>query len=372
MAQGSDGIYFARSPDGGGTFQEPARIVERPPAPAMGFASVFYPRILAAGDPTTIYLTYNRFFGGEAGFTEAAVFLISSRNGGETWSQPIMVNPRQQTFAMLPTSTVTADGALYVSWFDASAWFKDNVSPWVLNVGSASGAERFGPPVPVDSGAIFGCPNTFAEPCDTLYWNGIGVFAPLAAGKDAGELFIAWWDKRDGPVRVRFSASKDGGKTWSEPRVLGAQNGFEEDEQHRPALNVRQDGSVAVAYYNLGRDRLQNTYFVVSTNGGDEFSAPALLSSEPSNINVGRPGFSDAANLGDFLGAGSSGDSIYVAWTDTRRGNENTAHTDIFFAEAISATQSRAWWIVLVVVGVVIVAGLVLLARGLLSRRGQA
>src|SRR5262249_48407326 len=125
--------------------------------------------------------------------------------------------------------------------------------------GHTPGARGGGPaPGPPDSGGKR--PTIPADAKGTLY------VAFEGAGATAG-----------GPSDVLFTASTDGGKTWSKPADLSNTPGATAD----PAIAVGKDGSIVVVWTDAGTENHPDIFAVRSTDGGKTWSKPADVSATP-------------------------------------------------------------------------------------------
>ncbi len=120
---GSVLIRFTRSTDGGKTFSTPTTIAKftNPAYPANGvFSGNPFPSIavdINSANQGNIYVVY-------AGRSEnipdrADVFLVGSKDGGNTWSEQVKLNDDKSIAEqILPSIAVTDDGAVAASWYD--------------------------------------------------------------------------------------------------------------------------------------------------------------------------------------------------------------------------------------------------------------
>ncbi|MBA3305546.1 MAG: exo-alpha-sialidase [Thermoleophilaceae bacterium] len=197
-----------------------------------------------------------------------------------------------------------------------------------------------------DEAKAFSEPATVATvgPC-----SGDLCYAPESSGRNffhalggkRGEVFIAYWDKQGDKNRIFFTASKDGGVSFSAPRVVGVPPGGESHEQHRPRLALTPQGKLYLAYYDFrpeGEGGFHDTYLIESSDRGQSFSAPRKITDVSSNARVGSTGRTSGrrlANFGQRLGLASTPEGApLVAWTDSRRGTELSGKQDIFFEGA--------------------------------------
>src|SRR6185503_17354502 len=120
---GTGASYFARSADGGATW-EAARVIDDPGPGAQTIANLV--RVLPDG---TLACLLVRVVGDEDRVTEAAIELVRSRDRGATWSAPIPVAAIQALGARDPATgravrdgsilaqmAVAPDGSLAVAW----------------------------------------------------------------------------------------------------------------------------------------------------------------------------------------------------------------------------------------------------------------
>jgi len=122
---GSGASYFARSTDGGATWETP-RVIDDPGAGAQTIANLV--RVLPDG---TLVCMLARLVGDEDRVTDAAIEVVRSRDRGATWSAPIRVAAMQALGARDPVTghairdgsilaqmAVAPDGSLAIAWQD--------------------------------------------------------------------------------------------------------------------------------------------------------------------------------------------------------------------------------------------------------------
>ncbi|HYN23292.1 MAG TPA: sialidase family protein, partial [Thermoanaerobaculia bacterium] len=109
---------------------------------------------------------------------------------------------------------------------------------------------------------------------------------------------VAWWDTRGGAPHVYHKRSLDGGATWEEDRQVVASPG----SGAHPSLALAGD-RVHIVYVD-GRDGQSEVYYARSLDRGATWAVPMRLSAPPWNSYTPT--------------VAAVGDSVYVAWTDTR------------------------------------------------------
>jgi hypothetical protein len=135
---------------------------------------------------------------------------------------------------------------------------------------------------------------------------------------------------------VYFARSTDYGVHWSSAiKVGGVPSSVLNDDKglndgHAFArLQVAPNGDIAVIWYDSRVDpqnQLLNVFATLSTDGGLDFSPNFRISDSSFDPNAGV--FTDAAGqqdyyLGDFIGLTLTDNTAYATWTDTRAGNQN-------------------------------------------------
>lgn len=170
------------------------------------------------------------------------------------------------------------------------------------------------------------------------------------SGTFKDRLYVVWPDRRSGRDEILMSYSADRGRTWSKPVTINDDRapaaGRHGPDHFMPVVAVNKEGVVGVSWYDR-RDHADNagwdTRFSASLDGGDTWS-PNVRVSEQANIfstknawpviafpfSVSSPGGPGSLDLwvnqmmiigGDTTGlvADSTG-AFQVAWADNRTG----------------------------------------------------
>lgn len=342
---GPNAIYLVTSSDGGATFQDPVPINTAPLPP--GNAGDGVPRM--ATDPVSgrLYVAWQQVKGMPP--TAQEILVASSGDGGRTFSAPVQVSAADGNASTPNLDVGPPDGRVYVTFSVVSRPTPDTMQPMRVQVATSSdGGDTFGSPVTAQEG--YNCTSRGANTCapvEQFRFEGRNAVGPqIAAGRSAGDAYLASYGLESGPgddvFRVRFSASSDGGATWSQGRSVGIPSGSDEHHQITPTISRAPNGRLDVVYYDLAApSQLENTYLISSTDGGESFGGPRLLSGVPSDTNI-RPafGFGQGPAAGSRLVA-STDETIYSAWTDARRGDPESAKLDVFSA-SVSLVADKA------------------------------
>jgi len=256
--------------------------------------------------------------------------VVSSRDGGRTFGEPVLVNDPQRTRVGAPTPVVTAGGDLLVLYEDYKNDLEDynnRATPYhgthaLLLARSTDGGRSFSQAV-VDNDQV--------RPHAFLAY--LPPFPALAVSADGRRLYAAWSDGRQGAPDVLLRRSDDGGRSWQAPvQVNRRADGPASYELPGLAL----DGSrLLAAYYSFtaspARATVQLTY---STDAGGSWVTPADLSrSFDATVGVPSTRLFGSVDFGSRTSLLSSrpGEAV-AAWSDSGLGTKDTGRMDIRLA----------------------------------------
>jgi len=167
---------------------------------------------------------------------------------------------------------------------------------------------------------------------------------------------------------IFFSASRDGGQTWSAPLEISGNNPAlctfsstllaydgrcREDQFSTPV--VAPDGTIYVAFENgqaINDGQFRDQYLVVkSSDGGATWSTPVRASDilqdgvndYPINV-VGRQTLSNSqfrVNSAGNLAVDPTSGALYVTWSDNRAGTASSTNTNVFMT--VSNDGGNTW-----------------------------
>jgi hypothetical protein len=197
--QTEDGLYVAKSTDGGQTFPQVRRAadVNFPPSPLPGskFRLFVLPALAVDSRNGALYATWNDYRSGDSD-----ALLVRSTDGGRTWSEPVRVNddpgsdPKRDQF--FPTVAVGSDGRVHMLWLDR----RDdggNKRYAAYYASSTDGGNTFSKNVPVS--------NVLSDPDVGFEGTIIGDYIALDLSADGGTVYTAWADTRNGDQDIYFS-----------------------------------------------------------------------------------------------------------------------------------------------------------------------
>lgn len=359
-------ILVTESTDGGVAFTPPASPDPDEPS-AQGVAGGdWYPRMAVDSARGRVLLRWTRF----ADRNRLGSVIVTSTSGhGAGFARPVLASPAATADSFVVNSigasiAAGSDGTVYTSWVDTTARLRGctggqaQVStacaqPLPLYVAaSRDGGTTFATPVAVDTELDYGCPGTAAPPagrsaCGELHYDRGPEEFSLAGGTQPGHAVLAWWGgDPQGPARISVATTSDGGRSWTPPQVVGVPPGHESDQQHRPQLSVAPGGRVDLAYYDVSPQGTQDVYVTSSDESGARFATPVRITDATSDLSVGPLGEDGVhSGYGEWLGTASTDSAEVVAWTDSRRGNRDSAKQDVYFAAVAAGTPSRSPWL---------------------------
>lgn len=302
------GIFITWTDDDGATWHTPS-------------AQVFYPdfqlddKDWLAIDNTPSSPFYHRMYVMYAPSGQDVVEQHSA-DGGITWSARQQIGFGGTEY---PYPVVARDGAVYT--FMLQNWGPARVGN--LQVTRST-----------DGGATWSAPATVAQdhqpPSPIRQGDEFRFFSILsgAADPNTGDLYVAWTDSRDintDGTDVVYIKGTGGGTVWSAPARLSHDPPGIVRDHITPMLYVGQDSRLHAFWLDRRlspSNTLFDSWYSSSADGGETWEPDVRVSSGSQDLDVGfAPGSGNAA--GDYWGLDVSGASVYVAWNDSRSGDQD-------------------------------------------------
>ncbi len=323
-----NGIYVARSNDGGKTFDgsDIHMVVDF----GDGFLA-FHDKEWIAVDPNSgdVYVTWSWF----TAYSTAQILYSRSTDGGETWSDYQVLSQTLDAEIGNQGSQVVVDseGVVHVIWVDFDRE--------VIRYTSSGDGSSFS--TPVDLVDIDPIPyalnnNTYRTPT-------LPSLAVDTSGTDSdGNLYITWNDFRSGDADALLIMSDDGGDSWTDP-VRVNQDEFQNGaDQFFPAASVTPEGVVGIAFYDRREDThntMLNMYMATSTDQGATFQDFKITTEDFDGEAGGGSALGQATSgdafIGDYIGTVANDEYIYAIWCDTRNGDPDDRDADLYTARAV-------------------------------------
>lgn len=147
-----------------------------------------------------------------------------------------------------------------------------------------------------------------------------------SGGPNDGNLYIVWASDPAGTPDnsdVFFSRSTNDGAAWSAMMQIGAGGGA--TDQFEPNVAVNDAGDVAVAWYDRRNDAANNTnidvYTAFSTDGGASFQPIIRVTDVSFGVPQLLPHFNPGAAqcyMGEYISVSGAGARFYYFWGDNR------------------------------------------------------
>ena len=325
QAGSANAMLVSRSINGGTAWSNPTALI-------VDGAQFFNDKESITADPsssTYVYAVWDRLpasGGGPAYFTR-------SLNGGVNWQTAHSIydpGPSSQTIGNV--IAVRADGLLLLDVFTELDEAPDHsTSAFVAVVRSTNRGFTWSTPIKVADLLAIGAsdPET-----GTLIRD--GSILPQIAIAPNGTIYVVWQDARfSGGIRdgIALSRSTDGGLTWSAPVRINRKVSV---QAFMPNVRVRDDGTIAVTYYDLSSNTddaatLLTDYWIAQSDDGaswrwNRISPPFNLSSAPEA--------EGGLFLGDYQGLVSKGSQLVPFFVRTNAG-DLANRTDLFSAPTL-------------------------------------
>ncbi len=375
-------ITVARSPDGGFSWEDAVdstrsvietRVLPSPDGRVRGEIKVGFldkPWMAIGPHPTepekdVIYVVYTKFVDTANIFwidelpvlsgtgLETVIEMVSSEDGGITWSQPIEVSPRASYRVLLdqedagppgqedlgpaagprqivqgPDVDVAPDGTVYVAWMDST------------DDDSFEGRAEIRISRSDNAGATFHSPVTasaFLEPAfraRNLPFRSWSSSFPKLAISPTGDVTVLWTgiptDDPQDDGDIFATTSTDEGRTWSRRVKVNDDDGSA--FQFFPELASDPEGNLHAMWGDLRDDRdhvSYHIYYSTSEDGGQTWSQNSRVTDFPSNPNRAFPA---GRFIGDYFAISATSDDVYLVWADSRLGEFGPANQKIAFA----------------------------------------
>ena len=313
-------VTVSLSTDGGATFGSPNVAI------AKNYPDHTLDKDWMAVDAphSEIYVTYTDFDNSSGNICgtdiipieRVAIELVSSSDGGMTWSAPTEVTHVCADLLVNPDTSITGsqiavakDGSVYVAW---EAFGLGGGDPSVREIDIAKsgiGGASFSAPTKITS------VNCVGDCVDGTLQGAIRIFEfpSLVVGKgtQSAKLFMTWNDG-DNPqsdaligtynfADVKVVSSSDG-VTWSAP-VKANLNPASNTDHFQPALSSDKSGRIAVCFYDRRNDPnnfLIDRYCANSTTGGASFATNTRITPKSFPSVVGQDVLISPTYLGDY------------------------------------------------------------------------
>ena len=264
------------------------------------------------------------------------IVVARSDDGGRRWSRPLPASPAARPRAVAPAPVVGRDGALYVLYVDLRG---DRLDYEGLHRGRG-GAPYAGRIALVlarsrDGGASW--EQSVVDDRLTPIERFLVFLAdpPSVAVDDSGRIYAAMHDDRLGDPDVWLWTRPAGASRWGAPKRVNDTRRRDATAQYLPKLSVAPDGRLDLVYYDRRADRqnvLNEVSLQSSSDHGETFTPALRLSSSNFDARIGFGAKEGLPDLGSRLALISDDEAALAMWTDTRGGTPATQKQNLFQA----------------------------------------
>jgi hypothetical protein len=318
-----NGIFVARSDDGGLTWGDPAPVVDH-----INTVEPFEdkPWLIVDNVPDSphfgnVYVAWTRFdvYGSDNPNDSTQILFSRSVDGGETFSVPHRISDSggdavdSDDTVEGAVPAVGPGGEVYVAWAGPKGIVLDK---------SMDGGWTFG-----QDWVIADNPGGWDIPVEGMVrHNGMPVTGvDLSRGEGRGTLYVNWIDERNGDPDVFVMASRDGGESWGDPlRVNDDPIG-----NGRPQLFTWMaldpvDGSVNIVFLDRRdtEDPFQRVTLARSVDGGATFT----------NHSIDQEAFTcpETVFYGDYLAVAALDGRVVAGWPHCGEDGELALYAAVF------------------------------------------
>jgi hypothetical protein len=314
-------IIQVSSYDGGVTWQDSVWVVHYPLLPHFEDK-----QMLAVDDvPGSPYLgsyycTWTRSYNYPSG--DSVRINVVYKRPGQPYSEPCIVNQDSNPRWNIKWSNVCVgvEGKVYVSWL---AYDMPSDGRRIEMAHSLDGGDTWSQEQVVVSTRFI---EHTIDPILLIMAYG-ALAADVSDGPYHGRLYMIFTDgdSANTETDVFTMHSDDDGTTWSPRDTICDEPSSYPVDQFHPWISVDEEGRVWCVFYDRRNDPnnlLMDTYFTVSTDGGDTWRANERISTVSSDPGAGQF-HADAGLIGEYIGWQARGGKALAVWTDTRNGNQD-------------------------------------------------
>src|SRR3954447_22077312 len=165
------------------------------------------------------------------------------------------------------------------------------------------------------------------------------IIPDFAVDRSSGALYAVWQDSRFSGGKhddIAFSRSTDGGNTWSEPVKVNKTTN--DAAAFTAAVHVRDDGTVAVTYYDFRNDvngdaTLDTDHWMVHSHDGGATWNSDESRLTPSSFDMRTAPYALGYFVGDYEGLDNAGNAFTPLFVTANNGNTSN-RTDALFRTA--------------------------------------
>jgi len=336
------------------------------------------------GNADTVYIGWSQSYPQATPAVASQTMIATSTDGGRTFGEPVKVvgdyykavanKPDPEKWGgSSPTLTVADDGTLYAVFYSTATG---------QPTGSQNNAILLAKST--DKGKTFQV-NEVAPPSG--FYQAGAIMDWSREGGSQGTLHIVYEDKVAAPGMdtsmllgdrdVFTRRSTDGGRTWSEPKLLNDDPWDPKDgghTQNNPSVRVAPNGRVDAVWWDFRNDQGQfqnDVYYSYSEDNGATWSKNIRANDRSIDRRIGV--WSNGYDMRMPVGIASTNKVAVFAWDDTRNADQLTQGQDVYTSiaqhEALGTGSSDALRYAVAALAGLAAVGLILLVVSLITGR---
>jgi hypothetical protein len=312
------GILVHKSVDGGLTWGDPITVAESPEDDKESIVADPF-------DECFVYLVWTRTVSGEGN-----VMFSRTTDCGETWSEPEVINTNNPA-GISAQIVILPDGVLVAVFVENGLTLQQNE---ILALRSTDRGATWSEEPMVAGIQTYALP-TAPDSESTRVRSGA---LDIGVDRETGSLHLVWQQYIGGvaPVQIAYASSSDGGLTWSSPVRIDrtpAADSTEREQAFLPSVEVSDDGTIGVTYYNFQNDTAGDSrsdadaWFIYchpldgDCNESSSWSEPLRLSATSFDYQAAPLTTTRLYFLGDYVGLATAGSDFLNVLSVTTDGD---------------------------------------------------
>lgn len=278
-----------------------------------------------------VYISFSRFENTTNGSADIRVSR-KEKNSSKFSDKYINVSNGLGQVQQFSSNTVLSDGTLLVTFYSQSY----NSQNSIFSAISTDGGNTFQTPVKITDFIFANSRLIPSSILDTIYGVDYSRLYPAiycasdisANSKYKGYGYVAWsafgiTSKSQTGCDIYFAKTTNGGKSWSQPKIISNENGEQAYHQFYPSITVNVDGVIVMSWYEQGvngNKSLANYVVSYSFDGGETFTKPIAANIVPTDFNtVGLK--NNKFGIGEYNQIVATKNYAIPVWSDGRLNN---------------------------------------------------
>jgi hypothetical protein len=271
------------------------------------------PARFPGGSRDNIYVSFTRFGPGRDD-----IQFSRSTNLGVLYSRPFTVSEtlnlaRAADYRQVSVPAAAPNNGVYVAWAEA---VNVNAPGKIQIQHSTDGGRSFPLNLPPPAAPVQLV--EFMRPLgngSAMVHGTVPTMAVNSVGGFAGQVYVAFADRRNGQLDIFFTRDAGGGFPAAPVRINSLAATLPND-QFMPWMAINSQGVIAVIFYSKINNvtPIARVDAVCSADGGVTWTRDFTISGLQA-INTNAPGFQGQIRFGEYIGVAANGTTFFAAWT---------------------------------------------------------